>query len=208
VEQAPVLDEDEALADLAEDVDVVGLVRVERYQHEPLRGAQAPEELQHEADVPVLGDELRLVEQVDERPVRGRALQQEVRPGSAEPPELIGLMMMDGEPVALVVAHAVDILTRAADPASGRAVAARDELEQRRLARAVRAEYAHDGRLLAAPRGRARRSICGRTSASPAWRSSRLGCAASRGRGARRRLLSREARPAGCCSNPDSRPVG
>ena len=146
VEQPAILDEDEALADLAQDIDVVALVRVQRDQHQPLLGAQAPEEPEHEADVAVLGAELRLVEEVDQRIGGAGALEHEVGPGAAKAADLVGLVVVDGEPVALVVAHAVDVLAGAVDGAGRRPVAAGDQLEQRGLARAVGPQHADDGR--------------------------------------------------------------
>src|SRR5690606_36254176 len=52
--------EDEPPAQLLEDLDMVGLVRVEADEHHLALVAQAAEEIEHEADVAVLHAELRL----------------------------------------------------------------------------------------------------------------------------------------------------
>ena len=63
----PLLHEDEALADLAQQLDVVRLVGMQADEHHPALVPQAAEEVEHEADVAVLRVELRLVEEVDQR---------------------------------------------------------------------------------------------------------------------------------------------
>lgn len=59
--------EEKAVATLAQDVQVVGLVRVQAQKHQPLLRAQGAEEVEHETDVAVLRVELRLVEEVHTR---------------------------------------------------------------------------------------------------------------------------------------------
>ena len=71
--QLAVLDEDEALADLLEDLELEARGRVQADEDQPALGAQAAEEIEHEADVAVLRVELRLVEEVDQRIVASRA---------------------------------------------------------------------------------------------------------------------------------------
>ena len=137
-----------SLADLAQDIDVKALVRMQRDKHQPLLGAQAPEEAQHEADVAVLGTELRFVEEMDQRIVGAGALQHEVGSGAAEAADLIGLVVVDCEPVAFVVADAVNVLAGAIDAAGRRPVATGDQFEQRGLAGAIGPQYADDCRLV------------------------------------------------------------
>src|SRR5438876_8951349 len=147
VGQPPVLDEDEAVRDLAEDVDVVRLVRVQGQKHQSPLGAQAPEEREHEPDVAVVDVELRLVEEMHERVVLPRAREQGVEHPPSKAAHLVGLVVVDRQPVAFVVSDPMDVATRAQDGARRGAITAGDQLEQGRLAGAVGAEHAHDGRL-------------------------------------------------------------
>src|SRR4051812_10301902 len=62
------VDEQEASAHLAQDLEVERLVRVHAQEDDVAFVAQPPEEIQHEADVAVLDRELRLVEEMDEGP--------------------------------------------------------------------------------------------------------------------------------------------
>ena len=80
---SPPLHEQEALADLAQDLELERRRRVQAHEHQPALAAQPAEEIQHEADVAVLGVELRLVEQVHQRIGAARRLQQERRLGLA-----------------------------------------------------------------------------------------------------------------------------
>ena len=60
---------------------------------------------------------------------------------------LVGLVIVDGQPVALVGLDPIHVLPGADDASAARDVAAGDHFEQRRLARAVGAEHADDFRL-------------------------------------------------------------
>src|SRR5690606_27088805 len=62
--------------------------------------------------------------------------------------DLVGLVIVNRQPVAFVDAHPVDVATLHFDVAGGRRVGAGDELEQSRLARAVRPHHADDAGLL------------------------------------------------------------
>ena len=141
---AAALDEDETLADLAQDVEMVALVRVQADEHRPAFGLQAAEKVEHEADVAVLGIELRLVEQVHHRIVAARGLEQEIGFAAPEAPYLVGLVVVDREAVALARLDAVDVLPHAHDAPRGGRVGAGYQFEQRRLPRAVRPEHADD----------------------------------------------------------------
>ena len=98
---------------------------MQAHEDQPALGAQPAEEVQHEADVAVLGVELRLVEQVDQRHRRVRALAAG-RPARAlrKRAHLVGLVVVDRQPVALALPHAVDVLAarRRTRPAVGRLV--------------------------------------------------------------------------------------
>src|SRR3546814_14465830 len=95
--QLPALHEHEALADLAQDLEVEVLVRVQAQEHHAALGAQAAEEVEHEADIAVLGVELWFVEQVDQRVVAAGPVHQEGRPDAPEMPDLIGLVIRSEE---------------------------------------------------------------------------------------------------------------
>ena len=66
--------------------------RVQADEHQPPFAAQAAEEIEHEADIAVLGVELRLVEQMHHRIVAARRLQQRptARVGGIAAPGRIG----------------------------------------------------------------------------------------------------------------------
>ena len=74
--------------------------------------------------------------------------QQERRLGLAEAAHLVGLVVVDGETVALAVAHALHVLPAHHDPASRRHIGSGDHLEQRGLAGAVRPHDADNLRFL------------------------------------------------------------
>ncbi len=95
------LDEDEALADLGQDVDVHRLVGVQAHQHQVALVAQAAKELEHEADAAVLGVELRFVEQVHQGALAAGALHQEAGLEPAEIAYLVRLVVVHRQPVAL-----------------------------------------------------------------------------------------------------------
>jgi hypothetical protein len=91
-----------------------------------------------------LRTELRFVEHVHQGVVGNRLAEHEARQRLLHPAHLVGLVVVDDHPVALPVFHAMHVLPRA-DHSSGRGhVAARKQLEERRLARAVRAHHADD----------------------------------------------------------------
>jgi hypothetical protein len=150
---AALVHEDEALAHLAQDIEVVALVRMQAQEHRPPFGAQAAEEVEHEADVAVLGVELRLVEEVHHGIGRLRGLQEKVGAGAPELPHLVGLVVVDGKAIALPRLDGVDVLAHAQHAARARQVGPGDELEQRGLAGAVRPHHAHDLRALHAEVG-------------------------------------------------------
>ena len=91
----------ELLADLAQDIDVIGLLRMHAQEHQPLALTQRTEEIQHEADVPVLDRELRLIEEVNERPRAAGVLEHPRRSRLAKRAHLVRLMIVDCEAVAL-----------------------------------------------------------------------------------------------------------
>jgi len=101
------------------------LVRVQTEEDQPPLAAQLAEEIEHEADVAVLGVELRLVEQVHHRVVAARRLEQEIGLAAPEAPHLVGLVVVDGKPVALARLDVVDVLPRADHAPSARRVRAR-----------------------------------------------------------------------------------
>src|SRR4051794_32222794 len=71
--------------------------------------AQAAEEFEDEADVAILDGKLRLVEQVAEGACPLRPLQHPRHARLVESPNLVGLVIVDGEPIALGVANTVDV---------------------------------------------------------------------------------------------------
>ena len=174
-EPAP-LHEHEALASLAQDLQVERLVRMHAEEHDVALAPQALEELEHEADVAVLDRELRLVEQVHERPRRDPARsQQERRHGAPIGAHLVRLVVVDRKPVALAVADPVHVAAVDQHAARGRRVAAGEKLEQRRLAGAVRAHDADrprrvDGEIRRQRERLATRPAAARNSASRALR--------------------------------------
>ncbi len=151
--EAAAVDEDEAVAAFAQDLEVVGLVRMQAEKDQPIAAAQGAEEVEHEADVAVLRIELRLVEEMDQRVAPSRARHQRLRAAALERAHLVRLVVVDRQPVALAVAHRVDVLAIDQDAARARPVAAGDELEQRRLAGAVRPHDADDAGLVDAEVG-------------------------------------------------------
>jgi hypothetical protein len=76
-----------------------------------------------------------------QRRIALRVRQHEVGFGLLERPHLVGLVVVDRQPVALARAHLVNVLAVDQHAARARQVAAGDQLEQRGLARAV---GAHD----------------------------------------------------------------
>ena len=146
VREPAAIDEDEALAGFAQDLELPGFVRMQAEKHEPSVVAQPAEEIQHEADVAVLRVELRLVEKMHLRRRAPRTLEQERGPGALERADLVRLVVVDGEAVAIAIPDAVNILSADAHLAGRRLVAAGDELEERRLAGAVRPQHADDRR--------------------------------------------------------------
>ena len=115
LQKAASLDEDEALACVAQDIELPAFVRMQAYKHEPAVGAQPAEEIEHEPDIAVLGVELRLVEQMHVRRRTHCPFEHERWPRTLERPHLIRLVVMKREAVALAVAHAMDVLAQDAD---------------------------------------------------------------------------------------------
>src|SRR5262245_41899823 len=145
---ASAADEPEPVANLAQDSELERGGLMQAHEHQALFASQLAEEIQHEADVSVLGIELRLVEKVDDWIGAARRFKQEWRPDLAEAAHLVGLMVVNGQPVALAVADAPDVLPGHHDAARGRRIRTRDHLEQRGLAGAVGSHDADDLRPL------------------------------------------------------------
>ena len=138
------MDEEEGLADLLQDLEVVARGRVQAYEDELALRAQLAEEVEHEADIAVLCVELRLVEEVQDRLRRRRGREQRRGNALRKRAHLIGLVVVDREPVALLVLDPVDVGAGDEHPAVARSVRAGDHLEQRRLAGPVRPDHADD----------------------------------------------------------------
>jgi len=134
--------EQEALARLREHFEMERLVRMDAQQDDVSFVAQAAEELQHEADVAILDRELRLVEQMDERPFALCPLEHPRHPRLAKRANLVGLMIMDRESVPLGITNTVNVTAAHEHTALARSITARDELEECRLARPVGPEHA------------------------------------------------------------------
>src|SRR5215213_2613663 len=141
---AAAVHEEEALGDLLQDLEVVARVRVQADEDELALGAQLAEKVEHEADVAVLGVELRLVEEVKHRLLRRRRREQRRGNVLREGAHLVGLVVVDREPVALAVLDPVDVGAGDEHAPGGRRVRAGDHLEQRRLAGPVRPDDADD----------------------------------------------------------------
>ena len=58
-------------------------------EHEPSLGPEVPEEIEHEADIPILEIELGLIEEMNHRIVQAGRLQQEGGPDPAKMPHLV-----------------------------------------------------------------------------------------------------------------------
>jgi hypothetical protein len=117
-------------------------------KHDPAVRAQALEEIEHEPDVAVLRVELRFVEKVHVGRGTSCPLKQERGARALEGPDLVRLVVMNRQAIALTVADAMNILAHDAHPAGRREIAAGNELEECRLAGTVRPHDADDGRLL------------------------------------------------------------
>jgi hypothetical protein len=89
---------------------------------------------------------LRLVEEMYLGRGAARTFEQERGLGALECADLVGLVVVDGEAVAIAIPDAVNILSIDAHLAGRRLVAAGDELEQRRLAGTVRPQHPDDRR--------------------------------------------------------------
>src|SRR3990167_9573797 len=75
-------------------------------------------------------------------------LHHEIGPRPREAADLVALVVVDGQTVALAIAHALHVVARDHDPAFGRNIGTGDHFEQGRLARAIRSHHAHDGGLV------------------------------------------------------------
>ena len=115
-------------------------------KHESPIIVQFTKKIQHKTDVTVLGVELRLVEQMNQR-IRGAGgLEHERRTCASEMTHLIGLMVMNGQAIAIAVFYLMDIMSQAKHLATVRAVASGDEFKKGRLTRAVRSHQPDNSR--------------------------------------------------------------
>src|SRR5436190_6105911 len=111
-------------------------------EDQPAFASEPAEEIEHETDVAVLRVELRLVEQVHARIVAACVFEKQRWRTDTPLADLIRLVIVDRQPIALPRLDPVDVLTRAEHAPGIGNIAASDHFEQRRLAGAVRAENA------------------------------------------------------------------
>ena len=117
-------------------------------EHQAVLPAQFVKKVQHKADISVLGVKLGFIKQMDHGIGTVGGFQHKTRSGLFKVPDLVRLVVMDGQPVPLTVFDVVDIVAEAQDLAAGGAVAAGNQLEQRCFSGSVGSHHAHDGRLL------------------------------------------------------------
>ena len=101
------LHKDVAFTNVAHDIQVHRFIWMQAQKDQPSFRLQLGEKVEHETDIAVLGVELGLVEEMDHRIVDAGPLHQEVGFQGREMAHLIGLVIVNGEPVTLIGAISV-----------------------------------------------------------------------------------------------------